>query len=117
LHFKFINNNASIPFSQNSSFFSPEADSIQRQANRTYGLEYDGIFTQKWLGTVQIGHTPASLSVFPISGTNVPGTVNDINGVVTGNYTNAQARNSTRDEALATTTYYLEHAIGTHALK
>jgi hypothetical protein len=114
---KFIDSYASIPNASNSSFVSPEADAIQRQANRTYGLTYNAILSPKWLGEVQIGHTPASLSVFPISGTNAPGTVDLATGITTGNYTNAQTRHSTRDEAVVSSTYYLENFLGTHALK
>ncbi|PYQ57797.1 MAG: hypothetical protein DMF58_17405, partial [Acidobacteria bacterium] len=114
---KFIDSYATIPYAQNSSFYSREADSIQRQSNRTYGLTYDAILSPRWLANVQLGHTPAALSVFPISGTDTPGTVDDATGIVTGNFFNAQARNSKRDELLASSTYFIERFAGTHALK
>ncbi|MBV9495191.1 MAG: TonB-dependent receptor [Acidobacteria bacterium] len=114
---KFINSYASIPFAQNSSFYSPEADSIQRQRNRTWGLTYDAIITSQWLVDFQAGHTPSALSVTPISGFNTPGTVDLATGITTGNYTGTQDRNSTRDEAVLSTTYYLENFVGTHSLK
>lgn len=113
---RFIDSYASIPFSQQSSFVSPEAASIQTQGNRTYGLTYDAILSPHWLANAQVGHTPARLAVLPMSGSDLPGTVNLANGVQTGNYTGSQGRTSTRDELLANTTYYLQRA-GTHAFK
>jgi outer membrane receptor protein involved in Fe transport len=114
---KFIDSHARIPFANDSSFYAPEADALQRQGNRTYGVTYDAVLTQKWLADLQVGHTPASLSVLPMSGLNIPGVVDLSTGIATVNYTGAQARNSTRDEALLSSTYYLERFGGTHALK
>src|ERR1051325_1591543 len=113
---RFIDSYASIPFSSQSSFVSPEADSLQTQGNRTYGLTYDAILNSHWLANAQVGHTPARLAVLPLSGTDVPGTFDLATGISTGNYTGSQARNSVRDELLANTTYYLQSA-GTHAIK
>jgi len=113
----YISNYARIPFSRNSSFYSPEADSLQTQGGRTYGLTYDTIITSKWLASVQAGHTPAYLSSSPISGNlTTPGSTDLGTGINTINFTNNQARRSTRDEFLGTTTYYVE-GFGTHAVK
>jgi outer membrane receptor protein involved in Fe transport len=113
---RFIDSYASIPYSQQSSFVSPEAASLQTQGNRTYGLTYDAILNAHWLANAQIGHTPARLAVLPLSGTDVPGVVDLVTGLNTVNYTGSQARTSVRDELLANTTYYLQRA-GTHAFK
>lgn len=113
----FITNWARIPYAQNSSYVAPEADRLQLQGGRTYGLTYDAVISPKWLATAQLGHTPGYLSSGPISGDlKTPGIYDAATGVSTVNYTNDQARNSTRDEVLGTTTYYLE-GFGTHALK
>jgi outer membrane receptor protein involved in Fe transport len=113
---RFIDSYASIPYSQQSSFVSPEAASLQTQGNRTYGLTYDAILSPHWLANAQVGHTPARLAVLPLSGSDVPGVVDLVTGLNTVNYTGSQARTSVRDELLANTTYYLQRA-GTHAFK
>jgi hypothetical protein len=114
---KFIDSHARIPFANNSSFYSPEADALQTQGNRTYGITYDAVLTQRWLADLQVGHTPATLAVVPMSGSNLPGVVDLSTGIATVNYTGNQSRNSTRDEALLSSTYFLENFGGTHALK
>lgn len=112
---KFIDSYAQIGFVNNSSSYSPEADAVQGQGTRTYGLTYDAILNSKWLTNVQGGHTPSRLSVTPYSLDAIP--VIDLNtGIRTGAYSNIQSRTSTRDEVLASTTYYLER-FGTHAAK
>jgi len=112
----FIDSYASVPHAENSSFFSPEAGVTQFQKSRTYGLTYDAILTSKWLANVQIGHTPASLSVIPMAAAGTVGFENLNTLIRTLSYTNTQARTSTRDELQANTTYYLEQ-FGTHAFK
>jgi len=112
----FIDSYAVIPHSENSTFFSSEAGSIQHQKSRTFGLTYDAILTSKWLLNVQAGHTPASLSSGPLTGNGVVGLVNLNNSVRTLAFTNTQARTSYRDELQANTTYYLQQ-FGTHAFK
>jgi hypothetical protein len=115
----FITNWAVIPFAQSSasSSTSPEADRVQTQGGRTYGLTYDTIISSKWLATAQLGHTPEYLTSGPMSGSlTIPARYDAGTGILRDNYTNFQARRSTRDELLATTTYFLE-AFGTHAFK
>ena len=115
---KFIDSYARIPNVNSyggSSAYSPEAEATQLQKSRTYGITYDAIVSPKWLANVQLGHTPAALSVTPQTQNAVP--VYDLaTGISTGAYGNLQARTSKRDELLASTTYYLE-AAGTHAIK
>ncbi len=114
---RFLDTYASIPFAQQLSSVSPEADRIQTQGSRTYGLAYDAILSSKWLANVQVGHTPSRLASLPISGDfTTPGVQNLVNGVATVNFTNQQARTSYRNELLASTTYYVER-FGTHAFK
>jgi len=113
----FIDSYAVIPHVENSSNYSAEAGAIQHQKSRTYGLTYDAILTSKWLANVQVGHTPASLSVGSLAG-NVVGTDNLTvsPNAFTGAYSNQQGRTSYRNELQANTTYYLEQ-FGTHAFK
>jgi outer membrane receptor protein involved in Fe transport len=111
----FIDSYAKVANANNSSFYSPEADALQTQGSRTYGVTYDAILNSKWLANVQGGHTPARLAVIPNSGTAI-GFVNNLTSVRTGNYNNAQGRTSNRDELVANTTYYMER-FGTHAFK
>lgn len=100
-----------------SSFVPVEADGYQTQHNKNLSLSYDGVLNSRWLVNAQVGHTPASLAVAPMS--------NDLSlirysnldtGIVAGNYSNAQGRESYRDELLLSTTYYMER-FGTHAIK
>ena len=72
----FIDSTATIPHAENSSAYRPEAGAVQKQASRTWGLTYDAILSSRWLGTAQFGHTPASLSVNPMSGGGTIGTIN-----------------------------------------
>jgi hypothetical protein len=114
---KFIDSYAKIPFAQQSSFVSPEADRVQTQGSRTMGIGYDAIVSSKWLLNAQLGHTPGRLASLPISGNfSTPGVSNTQTGVATVNFTNQQARTSTRDELLFNTTRYIER-FGTHAFK
>src|ERR1051325_670041 len=69
----FIDSYAVIPHVENSSNYNIDAGGVQHQKSRTYGLTYDAILTSKWLANVQLGHTPASLSVGSLAG-NVVGT-------------------------------------------
>jgi hypothetical protein len=112
---KFIDSYAAVNFANNSSFVSPEADAVQGQGSRTYGVTYDAILNSKWLANVQLGHTPARLSVTPYN-LNGASVVDENTGIQTGAYSNFQARTSKRDELEANTTYYMER-FGTHAAK
>ncbi|MCU1244354.1 MAG: TonB-dependent receptor [Acidobacteria bacterium] len=117
LSLRYFNSHAQISNSQFSSFFRPEADSLQTQHSNGFSLGYDAIISSRWLANVSIGHSPSSLEVLPMSGNlDTPGIVDAGTSIRSGNYTNHQGRTSYRNELVASTTYYLERW-GTHAFK
>jgi len=100
-----------------SSAAPTEADGYQTQHNKNLSFDYNGVLSSKWLVNAQVGHTPASLAVAPMSNDESLIRFSDLNtGIIGGNYSNAQGRESTRDELILSTTYYVE-AFGSHAFK
>ncbi|HKO58921.1 MAG TPA: TonB-dependent receptor [Thermoanaerobaculia bacterium] len=117
LQFRFFDSHANITNIQFSSSYRPEADARQTQHTRGMSLGYDSILSSRWLANIQLGHNPGSLGVEPMSGDfRTPGVTNADTTIRSVNYTNHQGREATRDELVASTTYYLER-IGTHAFK
>ncbi|MBV9493520.1 MAG: TonB-dependent receptor [Acidobacteria bacterium] len=117
LQARFFDSHANITNIQFSSSYRPEADARQSQHTRGISLGWDSILSSRWLANVQLGHNPGSLAVQPMSGDfKTPGVFNADTTIRSVNYTNFQAREATRDELVASTTYYLER-IGTHAFK
>ncbi|HEX7150623.1 MAG TPA: TonB-dependent receptor [Thermoanaerobaculia bacterium] len=116
---RFIDSHANISHIAFSSLYRPDGDARQVQKTRTYALSYDAVLSSSWLANLQIGHTPGSLGVEPMTGDlTTPGrielTVPQIRSV---NYTNHQGRTSERNELVASSTYYLEGFGGRHAFK
>jgi len=117
LAFRYTNNFANIPYSQNSSNVSPEAGSLQKQGGYVYNLSWDAVLTPQWLVNVQGSLNNTYLSSTPMSGDRLTtGSIDRSTGVSTVNFTNFQTGRRKRTEALASTTYYLE-AFGSHAFK
>ena len=114
---RYTNSFATITNILFSSSAPVEADGYQTQHNKNLSADYNGVLSSRWLVSAQIGHTPASLAVTPMSNDLSKVRFSDLDtGIVRGNYNNAQGRESYRDELLLSSTYYLE-AFGSHAIK
>lgn len=114
---RYYDSHAKITNTSFSSLVPPEADALQSQSTKNYGLSYDSIISSHWLGNLQLSHTPSALTSGPMSGDlHTPGVTDRSTGISSVNFTNFQSRTSYRNELLGSTTYYLE-AMGTHALK
>lgn len=113
---RYTDNDATVDHSRNSSFYRPEADSFSTQDGRIPTISYDAVLTSKWLGSVQLAQYKGGLSTAPYNGIDTTGVVDLITLVRSVNYSNYQKRESTRDQFLASTTYYMDR-FGTHAFK
>ena len=114
---RFIDSYATITNALFSSLAPTEADFVQHQATRTWGLGWDGIINSRWLANVQASYSPGSLDAFPMTGDlSTPSIQDNSTSVRSQNYTSWQTRTSYRRELNASTTYYLEQ-FGTHAFK
>ena len=114
---RFVDSYATITNALFSSLAPPEADFVQHQATRTWGLAWDGIMNSRWLASVNAGYTPGSLDAGPQTGDfSTPSIIDSATSVRSQNYTSFQSRTSYRRELNANTTYYLEQ-LGTHAIK
>jgi hypothetical protein len=111
------NSYATISNILQSAQAGPEADGYQSQHNKNMSLNYDGVLSSRWLVSGAISHTPAALTVAPMSNNIELIRYQDLDTtLLRGNYNNAQGRKSYRDELLGSSTYYLER-FGNHALK
>jgi len=110
-------NRADIENAQNSSFYRPEADSLQVQESTIYNLGYDVILNPKWLVNARVGLRRGFLETKPMSGdVTLPSIINATTGVYSQSYNNWQYGDRDRDELIASTTYFLD-AGGSHTLK
>ena len=98
-------------------FISPEAAAEQYQKTEIYNLSYDAVVSDRWTANLQGGITSSYLLTQPMSGSlDTIGSIDFATGIVSGNFTNFQKGHRDRNQALGSTTYYLE-ALGTHVLK
>jgi hypothetical protein len=98
-------------------FISPEAAAFQYQKSQIYNLSWDAVLSESWIANVQGGLTDGYLITEPQSGDLVTtGSIDQVTGIVTGNFTNFQKSNRDRSQVLGSATHYLEGA-GSHAIK
>lgn len=98
-------------------FISPEAAAEQYQKSEIYNVNYDAVLSSNWTANVQAGITNGYLVTQPQSGDLLTtGSLDAATGVLTGNFSNFQKSHRDRDQALASTTYFLE-GLGSHAIK
>ncbi len=98
-------------------FISPEAGAEQYQKAEIYNLSYDAVLSPNWIASVQGGVNNSYLITQPMSGSlTETGSIDQVTGVVSGNFPNFQKGNRDRTEVLGSTTYYAE-ALGSHAFK
>lgn len=102
---------------QSQNFISPEAAAEQYQKLEIYNLSYDAVLSSAWTANLQGGITNGYLISQPQSGDlTTSGSIDQATGIVSGNFTNFQKSHRDRNQALASTTYFLE-ALGSHAFK
>lgn len=117
LSFRFTDNRATIEHATSSSFYSPEADSVQDQKSTIYNVGYDAIISPNWLASVQVGIRKGYLETAPINGNvNLPAIYHNTYGFYTQSYPNWQYGDRDRNELIASTTYFFQ-AAGSHTLK
>ena len=117
LALKFNSETADIDHAEDSSFYSPEAGYIQKQDLRVYNGSYDAVLTPSWLANVQVGYLENKLDSRPVSGDlDTTGTIDQVTGIATGNYTNIQFSKRPRLQALGSTSYIADF-LGSHVLK
>ena len=98
-------------------FISPEAAAEQYQKSEIYNVNYDAVLSSNWTANIQAGVTNGYLITQPQSGDLLTtGSLDAATGILSGNYTNFQKSHRDRDQALASTTYFLE-GLGSHAIK
>ncbi len=117
LALKFNSETADVPHAQNSSFFTPEAGYDQTQDLRIYNASYDAVLNPNWLANFQVGYLENKLDARPHSGDlDTTGTIDQVTGIASGNYTNVQTSERPRLQALASTSYIAEF-LGSHVFK
>ena len=117
LSFRYTDNRATVEHSQDSNFYSPEADSIQKQESTIYNLGYDAIINPNWLASVQVGVREGFLETAPINGNvSLPAILHATYGFYTQSYPNWQFSDRNRNELIASTTYFFQGA-GSHTVK
>ena len=117
LALKFNSETADIPHAQNSSFYTPEAGYDQSQDLRIYNASYDAVLNPNWLANFQIGYLENELDARPHSGDlDTTGTIDQVTGIASANYTNVQRSKRPRLQALASTSYFAEF-LGSHVFK
>jgi Carboxypeptidase regulatory-like domain/TonB dependent receptor/TonB-dependent Receptor Plug Domain len=117
LSLKYNDETANVAHAENSSFYSPEAGYLQEQDLTVYNASYDAILTPAWIANLQVGYLENRLKAAPISGDlTTTGTIDQVTGISSVNYTNLQKSERPRLQALGSTTYTLE-ALGTHLFK
>ena len=117
LALKFNSETADIPHAQNSSFYSPEAGYDQAQDLRIYNASYDAVLNPNWLANFQVGYLENKLDARPHSGDlDTTGTIDQVTGIASVNYTNVQTSERPRLQALASTSYFAEF-LGSHVFK
>jgi hypothetical protein len=117
LALKFNSETADITHAEDSSFYSPEAGYNQSQDLRIYNGSYDAVVTPKWLASFQIGYLENKLDARPSSGDlDTTGTIDQVTGVSTVNYTNIQTSKRPRFQVLGSTSY-LADFLGSHVFK
>ncbi|HSD72194.1 MAG TPA: hypothetical protein VLE54_05360, partial [Thermoanaerobaculia bacterium] len=117
LALKFNSETADIDHAEDSSFYSPEAGYIQKQDLRVYNGSYDAVLTPSWLTNVQVGYLENKLDSRPVSGDlDTTGTIDQVTGIATGNYTNIQFSKRPRFQVLGSTSYIADF-LGSHVLK
>jgi hypothetical protein len=114
---KFNSETADVPHAENSSFYSPEAGFIQTQDLRIYNGSYDAVLTPNWLANLQLGYLQNELDAFPTSGDlDTTGTIDQVTGVSSVNYTNIQTSTRPRFQVLGSTSYMADF-LGSHVFK
>jgi hypothetical protein len=117
LALKFNSETADIPHAQNSSFYTPEAGYDQAQDLRIYNASYDAVLNPNWLASFQVGYLENKLDARPHSGDlDTTGTIDQVTGIASVNYTNIQTSERPRLQALASTSYIAEF-LGSHVFK
>ncbi|HVE66499.1 MAG TPA: TonB-dependent receptor [Thermoanaerobaculia bacterium] len=117
LALKFNSETADVPHAQNSSFYTPEAGYDQSQDLRIYNASYDAVLNPSWLANFQVGYLENRLDARPHSGDlDTTGTIDQVTGIASGNYTNVQTSERPRLQALASTSYLAEF-LGSHVFK
>jgi hypothetical protein len=117
LSLKYNDETANVAHAQNSSFYTPEAGYLQEQDLTIYNGSYDAVLTPRWVANLQVGYLENRLKAAPISGDlTTTGTIDQVTGISSINYTNIQKSERPRLQAVGSTTYTLE-ALGTHLFK
>ena len=117
LALKFNSETADVPHAQNSSFSTPEAGYDQAQDLRIYNASYDAVLNPNWLANFQVGYLENKLDARPHSGDlDTTGTIDQVTGIASGNYTNVQTSERPRLQALGSTSYIAEF-LGSHVFK
>lgn len=117
LSLKYNDETANVAHAQNSSFSTPEAGYLQEQDLTIYNGSYDAVLTPRWVANLQVGYLENRLKAAPISGDlTTTGTIDQVTGISSVNYTNIQKSERPRLQAVGSTTYTLE-ALGTHLFK
>jgi len=117
LAFKFNDESGDIPYAQNSSFVRPEAGAVQFQDLRIFNVSYDAVFTPRWLGGLQVGYLDSELLTRPVSNDlATTGVIDAVTGISSVNYTNFQASERPRLQALGSTSHTADW-LGTHLFK
>ncbi|MGN6185953.1 MAG: TonB-dependent receptor [Thermoanaerobaculia bacterium] len=118
LSLRYTDNQADIENSENSAYYSPEADSFQTQRSTIWNVGYDATLSNTWLASAQVGYRTGSLETRPMSGSATGSAVIDLRtGIQTGNYDNWQYSDRDRVELVASTTYFVDSFYGSHTLK
>jgi hypothetical protein len=117
LALKFNSETADISHAEDSSFFSPEAGYNQSQDLKIYNGSYDAVLNPKWLANFQVGYLENKLDARPASGNlDTTGTIDQVTGVSTVNYTNIQTSKRPRFQVLGSTSYFADF-LGSHVFK
>jgi Carboxypeptidase regulatory-like domain len=96
----------------------PAAAAEQRQGGSIYQAEVSGTPSPQLLLQLQGGVNRGSLDQFPQTGNlDIPGIMDQVTGVSSNNYFNAQFSQRNRDELQASLTAFVDQALGSHEFK
>ncbi|HEX7149857.1 MAG TPA: TonB-dependent receptor [Thermoanaerobaculia bacterium] len=116
LTLRYTGDNATIDHANFSSYYEPDADTLASQSTSIPTVSYDAVLNSRWLASAQLARVTNELSFGPYNGIDTTGSVDLATLIRSVNNSNYQARDSKRDQFIASTTYYLER-FGSHAFK
>ena len=116
--FNYYNSSATITNADLSVQRLPEAVRNQDQDTETFNLKLTGVFTNNWIGELQVGQNENEVTSYPTNGDeSISQWQNRLTGVIYDGYSNSQGGPRNRKLIGFNTTYFLSDLVGNHQFK